>query len=106
MPGANYRQVANCADELKEAEFSPVGGEETSGFLQRLIQGIFPTGGRMVSDDASVETEKRSEEPQESAVTNKRKAVVVTKNGDLYELSDRVAFGITGPYLPPTSKRP
>lgn len=83
LPGANYRQVANCAYELKKAEFSPVGGDDTSGFPQKLIQGIFPTGGRMVSDETSVEMEKRSEEPQGSAVTTKRKAVVVTKNGDL-----------------------
>ena len=49
LPGANLQQVTKCADELKQTELSPMGGDDTEGFLRRLIQGIFPSGGRLVS---------------------------------------------------------
>jgi len=45
LPGVNTSQLARCADELKQAEFSPLGAEETDGFLRRLIQGLFPSSG-------------------------------------------------------------
>lgn len=47
LPGVNAQQLAACAEELKKAEFAPLGGEETDGFLRRLIQGLFPSSGKM-----------------------------------------------------------
>ena len=49
LPGANHQQIAKCADELKQTEFSPLGGEETDGFLRRLIYGILPGEGEMLA---------------------------------------------------------
>ena len=51
LPGVNSSQIARCADELKEAEFTPLGAEDTDGFLRRLIQGLFPSGGTMVGSN-------------------------------------------------------
>jgi len=48
LPGVNIEQLSKCASELKEAEFGPLGNEDTSGFLQRLIQGLFPSAGTLV----------------------------------------------------------
>jgi very-short-patch-repair endonuclease len=49
IPEINYQQISHCADELRTAEFSPLGDGDTEGFLRRLIQGVFPTGGRFLS---------------------------------------------------------
>src|SRR5882762_5924538 len=48
LPDVNNQQLARCADELKETEFSPLGKEDTTGFLRRLIQGLFPKDGSFV----------------------------------------------------------
>ncbi|HSY53438.1 MAG TPA: AAA domain-containing protein, partial [Opitutaceae bacterium] len=48
LPKVNHLQIARCADELKKNELSPFGNGDTSGFLQRLIQGLFPTGGQLL----------------------------------------------------------
>lgn len=50
LPGVNSQQLACCKDELKKAEFAPLGAEDTDGFLRRLIQGLFPGGGTMVEN--------------------------------------------------------
>ncbi|HLX69372.1 MAG TPA: AAA domain-containing protein, partial [Verrucomicrobiae bacterium] len=50
LPKVNTQQLARCADELKKAEFAPLGGEETDGFLRRLIQGLFPSSGRFIEN--------------------------------------------------------
>ena len=49
LPKANHQQIAKCVDELKQTELSPLGGEETNGFLRRLIYGIFPNAGEMLA---------------------------------------------------------
>jgi very-short-patch-repair endonuclease len=48
LPGVNLEQLGRCAQELKEAEFAPLGNGDTTGFLQRLIQGLFPRSGVLV----------------------------------------------------------
>jgi very-short-patch-repair endonuclease len=50
LPDANLQQVALCADELKKTELSPLAGKDTEGFFQRLIQGVFPTKGQLLSN--------------------------------------------------------
>jgi very-short-patch-repair endonuclease len=50
LPEANHRQIALCGDELRKAELSPLGGKDTEGFFQRLIQGVFPAKGQALSD--------------------------------------------------------
>lgn len=49
LPEANHQQVAKCAAELKQTELTPLGGDDTEGFLRRLIQGIFPSGGQLLA---------------------------------------------------------
>ncbi|HTV39313.1 MAG TPA: AAA domain-containing protein [Candidatus Sulfotelmatobacter sp.] len=49
LPKANHQQIAKCVDELKQAELSPLGGEETDGFLRRLIYGLFPGAGDVLA---------------------------------------------------------
>ncbi|MBI2926145.1 MAG: AAA family ATPase [Verrucomicrobia bacterium] len=51
LPDAHSAQVSACDAELKEAEFSPLGGDDTSGFLERLIQGVLPLGRFCKPDD-------------------------------------------------------
>src|SRR5208283_3924432 len=51
LPEVNNQQIGRCADELKKAEFAPLGGEDTDGFLRRLIQGLFPSCGTLVEND-------------------------------------------------------
>ncbi len=51
LPGVNSQQLARCADEMKKAEFAPLGAEDTDGFLRRLIQGLFPSGGTVLEND-------------------------------------------------------
>jgi very-short-patch-repair endonuclease len=48
LPGVNLEQLGRCAQELKVAEFPPLGNGDTTGFLQRLIQGLFPRSGMLV----------------------------------------------------------
>ena len=50
LPGVNSQQLARCADEMKKAEFDPLGAEDTDGFLRRLIQGLFPSGGEVLEN--------------------------------------------------------
>lgn len=51
LPGVNSQQLARCADEMKKAEFAPLGAEDTDGFLRRLIQGLFPSDGAVFEND-------------------------------------------------------
>lgn len=51
LPGVNSQQLARCADEMKKAEFAPLGAADTDGFLRRLIQGLFPSGGALLEND-------------------------------------------------------
>jgi very-short-patch-repair endonuclease len=51
LPNVNYRQIAQCADESKKAELSPLGGDDTEGFFKRLIQGVFPTSGELLAPE-------------------------------------------------------
>ncbi|MEI6313657.1 MAG: AAA domain-containing protein [Syntrophus sp. (in: bacteria)] len=51
LPEVNNQQLASCADELKKAEFSPLGDDDTEGFLRRLIQGLFPSSGNLIEGD-------------------------------------------------------
>lgn len=53
LPGVNTQQLARCADELKKAEFASLGAEDTDGFLRRLIQGLFPSDGAVIEEDAA-----------------------------------------------------
>lgn len=60
LPGVNSQQLARCADELKKAEFSPLGAEDTGGFLQRIINGLFPSDGTMVENEPGSTREQNS----------------------------------------------
>jgi very-short-patch-repair endonuclease len=51
LPGADISQLTLCVEELKKAEFTPLGSDGTDGFLRRLIQGLFPSRGEVVAAD-------------------------------------------------------
>lgn len=74
LPGVNSSQLARCAEELKQAEFAPLGAEDTSGFLRRLVQGLFPSGGTVVEGDlaSASESAKSSSEPDLSLFNEQR----------------------------------
>ena len=99
LPGVNYRQIANCADELKRTEISPLGGEDTEGFLQRLIQGVFPSSGQLIvpENGLGAHPQRPEEKGYGAGAAGDRMPVVVTQNGDRYELSNPDAYRITGP---------
>ncbi|HUA37607.1 MAG TPA: AAA domain-containing protein [Candidatus Sulfopaludibacter sp.] len=67
LPQANHQQIARCVDELKQAELSPLGGDETDGFLRRLIYGIFPEAGDMLA---------AGEQPRDDQPTIRRAPVI------------------------------
>ena len=67
LPEANLQQITKCADELKKTELSPLGADDTEGFLRRLIQGIFPSGGQLVAP---------SEQPKEENPSIRRQPVI------------------------------
>ena len=67
LPEANPRQIALCADELKKTELSPFGGNDTEGFFQRLIQGVFPTKGQLLAP---------TDHPNDTSPTIRREPVV------------------------------
>ena len=99
LPGVNYRQIASCADELKKTELSPFGGEDTEGFLQRIIQGVFPPSGQLLKSetDPSAHPQRIEGEGSGGGAAGHRVPVIVTQNGDRYELSNPNASRITGP---------
>ncbi len=51
LPEIDTSQLVKCTDELGTMEFDPLGQEDTSGFLRRLIQGLFPNGGHYIEAD-------------------------------------------------------
>lgn len=63
LPNANLGQLGRCADELKEAEFAPLGDDDTTGFLRRLIQGLFPPAGSLRGDPKSTASPPDSADP-------------------------------------------
>src|ERR1019366_8183969 len=99
LPGVNYRQIASCADELKKTEISPLRGEDTEGFLQIIIQGVFPPTGQLIASENDLGALPQRIEGEESGVgaAGRCVPVIVTQNGDRYELSNPKASRITGP---------
>jgi len=63
LPGVNSQQLPRCAAELKEAEFAPLGGGDTDGFFQRLINGLFPSGGTVVETDPGMPDRRHNLSP-------------------------------------------
>lgn len=57
LPAVNSQQLARCADELKKAEFAPLGAQDTTGFFRRLIQGLFPSSGAATEEDSSTQSD-------------------------------------------------
>jgi len=63
LPKADPEQIARCAEELKTAEFSPLGEEDTRGFFRRLIQGLFPSRGVFIDENPRVPAAPSKDEP-------------------------------------------
>ena len=70
LPNVDTQQIAECAKELSATGFDPLGQEDTTGFLRRLVQGLFPNGGQYVED--------RQQEVSEG-VTIKRDPVIFVR---------------------------
>lgn len=92
LPGANNQQLSRCADELKQAEFAPLGMEDTGGFFQRLINGLFPSDGTVVEDDADLPLLRRtSADAVENNPTIRRQPVIFMRQrrtgpGNVFDL--------------------
>src|SRR6478609_8470819 len=69
LPGVNLEQLGRCAQELKVAEFAPLGNGDTTGFLQRLIQGLFPRSGMLVDRARTLVAAAAGGEPSLSLFT-------------------------------------
>jgi hypothetical protein len=63
LPDVNNEQLARCADELKKTEFAPLGGDDTNGFLLRLIQGLFPIRGEFRQGAHQLDLETQTDTP-------------------------------------------
>ena len=56
MPDIDGRIIAQCREELTKGEFHPLGGEDTSGFICRLVaqlsaRGLFVEEGEACQDE-------------------------------------------------------
>lgn len=51
IPNVDTQQLVQCCNELKKMEFDPLGQEDTTGFLRRLVQGLFPNGGQYLENE-------------------------------------------------------
>jgi very-short-patch-repair endonuclease/Cdc6-like AAA superfamily ATPase len=77
LPNTNSQQISRCIEELKKAEFAPLGDEETASFFRRLIQGLFPSCGVYIdSNHPAAESVSASIQPTEPAPTLKRQPVI------------------------------
>ena len=54
------QQLVKCSDELRTMEFDPLGPDDTTGFLRRLVQGLFPSGGQYLEDDQQKNPDKNT----------------------------------------------
>lgn len=77
LPAVNSQQLARCADELKKAEFAPLGEQDTDGFFRRLIQGLFPSSGEVIETDSTRPTQHKgsSSQPDLSLVNQSNSAL-------------------------------
>ena len=64
LPAVNNQQLAHCADELKKAEFAPLGAQDTDGFFRRLIQGLFPSDGEVIEADSARSSQHKGSSSQ------------------------------------------
>jgi very-short-patch-repair endonuclease len=85
VPQVDTQQLARCANELKETEFSPLGEEDTTGCLRRLVQGLFPKNGSFLdhaTSESANSAESASTDPSETSVpkTIERSAVIFMRN--------------------------
>jgi superfamily I DNA/RNA helicase len=82
LPGVDSEQLARCADEMKKAEFAPLGAGDTDGFLRRLIQGLFPSGGAVLENDRTSEDKQTdsSAQPEQNAPVIERQPVLFMRN--------------------------
>lgn len=51
MPSIEGRMIAQFDKELEATPVEPLGGESTSGFLRRLVHGLFATDGEFFDDE-------------------------------------------------------
>ena len=99
VPGANLRQLSVCIDELKKAEISPLGRQDTEGFLKRLVQGVFAPTGQWITTTAANQSSNSQPDnlAPEPAPLLQPKSVTIRLHDGQYELSDDTAFEVTGP---------
>src|SRR5204863_9955475 len=50
-PDVQARMIAQFDKELDAVPIEPLGGESTTGFLRRLVQGLFATDGEFFDSD-------------------------------------------------------
>ncbi|MGD0948948.1 MAG: AAA domain-containing protein, partial [Candidatus Binatia bacterium] len=54
VPNVDARMIAQFDKELETTPVEPLGGESTTGFLRRIVQGLFATDGEFLDGEKSV----------------------------------------------------
>lgn len=94
LPSLDVNQLVKCVEELRKLEFDPLGKEDTSGFLRRLIQGLFPNGGEYVENKQQRQEDVISIERNPVIFMRQRKTgLSETINLILKDIENRIANG-------------
>jgi hypothetical protein len=59
VPSIEGRMIAQFDKELEAAPVEPLGGDSTTGFLRRLVQGLFATDGEFLDSERRVVSSSR-----------------------------------------------
>jgi len=94
LPNLDVGQLSKCAEELRKIEFGPLGKEDTSGFLRRLIQGLFPSGGQYIDNNQQKEEDTITLERNPVIFMRQRKTgLSETINSILKDIENRISKG-------------
>ena len=100
LPAVNNQQLARCADELKNAEFAPLGAQDTDGFFRRLIQGLFPSDGEVIETDSARSSQHKGSSSQpdlslfnQSSSTLEQNSPVIERQPVIFMRQRRVGPG-------------
>jgi hypothetical protein len=95
LPQVNVDQLRRCKEELGKAEFAPLGGEDTDGFLRRLIQGLFPSSGR-VAEEEQGNPSSRSDLFNQPRAAPDQSAPVIQRQPAIFMRQRSPSMGLSG----------
>ena len=85
LPAVNNQELVRCADELKKAEFAPLGAQDTYGFFRRLIQGLFPSDGEVIEADSARSSQHKGSSSQPDSSLFNQSSSTLEQNGPVIE---------------------